>query len=197
MYLPAQEVGGDFFQVLPGDDGSLLIVVGDVSGKGLKAAMTVSTIVGALRGCTVRRPAAVLAYLNRALHGQVTGFFTCCAALINGDGHLTIANAGHLPPYLNGEELAVAHGLPLGIADENEYTEKMWRLGASDRLTFVSDGVVEARDAGGELYGFERTRSISGQPASTIAQIAKQFGQEDDITVLSVTRETALEPVGA
>jgi hypothetical protein len=197
MYLPAQEVGGDFFQVLPGDDGSLLIVVGDVSGKGLKAAMTVSTILGALRGCTLRTPAAVLAYLNRALHGQVTGFFTCCAALIDGDGHLTIANAGHLPPYLNGEELAVAHGLPLGIADEDEYTEKTWRLGAGDRLTIVSDGVVEARDASGELYGFGRTRSISGQPASTIARTAQQFGQEDDITVLSVTREAALEAVGA
>ncbi len=197
MYLPAQEVGGDFFQVLPADDGSLLIVVGDVSGKGLKAAMTVSAIVGALRGCTLRKPAAVLAYLNRALRGQVTGFFTCCAALIDGDGHLTIANAGHLPPYLNGEELAVAPGLPLGIADENEYMEKTWRLGASDRLTFVSDGVVEARDASGELYGFGRTRSISGQPASTIARTAQQFGQEDDITVLSVTREAALEGVGA
>ena len=188
MYLPAQEVGGDFFQVLPGDDGSLRIVVGDVSGKGLKAAMTLSTIVGALRGCTVRTPAAVLAYLNRALHGQVTGFFTCCAARIDRDGTLTIANAGHLPPYLNGEELPVADGLPLGIADESVYPEKTWRLGPSDRLTLVSDGVVEARDAGGELYGFERTRSISAQPASAIARIAQQFGQDDDITVLSVMR---------
>jgi serine phosphatase RsbU (regulator of sigma subunit) len=136
-------------------------------------------------------------YLNRALHGQVRGFFTCCAALIDGEGNLTIANAGHLPPYLNGEELAVAHGLPLGIVDENEYPEKTWLLGASDRLTFVSDGVVEARDASGLLYGFERTRSISRQPASTIARTAQQFGREDDITVLSVTREAALEAVGA
>lgn len=139
----------------------------------------------------------MLAYLNRALHGQVKGFFTCCVALIDGDGNLTIANAGRLPPYLNGEELAVAHGLPLGIADESEYMENTSRLGASNRLTFVSDGVVEARDAGGELYDFERTRSISGQPASTIARTAQQFGQEDDITVLSVTRKAALEAVGA
>jgi serine phosphatase RsbU (regulator of sigma subunit) len=73
VYLPAQQVGGDFFQVLPGEDGSLLIVVGDVSGKGLKAAMTVSTIVGALRGCTMRKPAKVLAYLNRILYGQISG----------------------------------------------------------------------------------------------------------------------------
>jgi sigma-B regulation protein RsbU (phosphoserine phosphatase) len=83
----------------------------------------------------------------------------------------------------------------LGITDEDEYTERTWRLGASDRLTFVSDGVVEARDASGELYGFGRTRSISGQRASTIARIAQQFGQEVDITVLSVTREAALDAV--
>jgi serine phosphatase RsbU (regulator of sigma subunit) len=195
VYLPALEVGGDFFQVSPGKDGSLLIVVGDVSGKGLKAAMTVSTIVGALRGCTVRTPADVLAYLNRALHGQVTGFFTCCVALVEADGKLTIANAGHLPPYLNGEELAVADGLPLGIADEGVYTEIKWRVGASDRLTFVSDGVVEARNASGELYGFGRTKDISGQPAEIIARAAQRFGQDDDITVLTVAWTPELESV--
>jgi len=188
VYLPASEVGGDFFQVRPADDGSLLIVVGDVSGKGLKAAMTVSAIVGALRGCTMRAPAKVLAYLNRSLHGQVAGFFTCSAALIEADGKLTIANAGHLPPYLNGEELAVDSGLPLGIADEIVYAEKTWTLETSDRVTFVSDGVVEARDPTGELYGFARTRSISNQPADAIARSAQSFGQEDDITVLSIVR---------
>lgn len=197
IYLPASEVGGDFFQVLPAADGSLLIVVGDVSGKGLKAAMTVSAIVGALRGCTMRAPAQVLAYLDRALHGQVTGFFTCCAALISADGKLTIANAGHLPPYLNGEELAVDSGLPLGIANGTVYAEKTWTLDPSDRLTFVSDGVVEARSVSGELYGFARTKTISGQPAEAIARTAQSFGQEDDITVLSVTRVAARQAVTA
>jgi hypothetical protein len=187
VYVPAHEVGGDFFQVLPGSDGSLLIVVGDVSGKGLQAAMTVSAIVGALRGCAMRAPAEVLAYLNRTLHGQVQGFFTCCAALIASDGKLTIANAGHLPPYLNGEELSVHPGLPLGIAGGQAYAETTHELGPNDRLTFVSDGVVEARNANGELYGFARTRSISGQPAASIARTAQSFGQEDDITVLVVT----------
>ncbi len=188
VYLPAQEVGGDFFQFLPDGDGSLLIVVGDVSGKGLRAAMTVSAIVGALRGCALRDPAQVLAFLNRTLYGQVHGFFTCCAALIAFDGKLAIANAGHLPPYLNGEELAVDSGLPLGIDDGNTYAERTWQLGPNDRLTFVSDGVVEARDPTGELYGFARTKSISAQPAETIARIAQSFGQEDDITVLSIVR---------
>ena len=106
IYRPASEVGGDFFQVMPADDGSLLIVIGDVSGKGLKAAMTVSAIVGALRNETNARPAQVLAHLNRVLHGQITGFATCIAVLIASDGGVTIANAGHLSPYRNGTGIA-------------------------------------------------------------------------------------------
>ena len=193
VYLPAQEVGGDFFQVLPADDGSLLIVVGDVSGKGLKAAMTVSAIVGALRGCTPRAPAEVLAYLNRVLHGQISGLVTCCAALVAADGTMILANAGHLAPYLNGEELAVSPGLPLGIADGTAYAETTYDLGQNDRLTFLSDGVVEARDKTGALFGFARAAALSIRPAEDIAQTAQRWGQEDDITVLSVTRTANLE----
>jgi hypothetical protein len=193
VYLPASEVGGDFFQVQPGNDGSLLVIVGDVSGKGLKAAMTVSTIVGALRGCSIRGPADVLAYLNRVLYGQVSGFVTCSAAVIAADGKMTIANAGHLSPYCNGEELAVAGGLPLGLVAEGSYEETRYQLALGDRLIFMSDGVVEARNTKGELYGFERTRRISKQSAAAIADTAKQFGQEDDISVLSVTRTVNLK----
>ena len=197
VYLPAQEVGGDFFQVVPGDDGSLLIVVGDVSGKGLKAALTVSAIVGALRGCALRAPAEVLAYLNGALRGQLSGFFTCCAALIGADGTLTVANAGHLAPYLNGKELSVIPGLPLGIADEAEYSEISCQLGLGNRLTFISDGVVEARDAKGELLGFERMTALTSRAAAEIAEAAQRWGQEDDITVLTVARAPKLEAVPA
>lgn len=186
VYLPAQEVGGDFFQVLPGNDGSLLIVVGDVSGKGLKAAMTVSTIVGTLRGSSVRAPSEVLANLNSVLRGHMTGFVTCCAALVDADGKLTVANAGHLSPYRNGEELAVDPGLPLGIADGAEYSETTYDLGPNDHLTFISDGVVEARSGTGELYGFDRAENISHQSARDIAEAAQRWGQEDDITVLSI-----------
>jgi len=188
VYLPASEVGGDFFQVLPGGDGSLLIVVGDVSGKGLKAAMTVSTIVGALRNEKERRPAEVLANLNRVLHGQVGGFVTCCAALIAPDGEMTLANAGNPAPYRNGRELAVEAGLPLGMLAEDSYAETQYQLAGGDRLTFVSDGVVEATNEKRELFGFERTEQISSQAAAAIAETARKFGQEDDITVLTVTR---------
>jgi phosphoserine phosphatase RsbU/P len=193
VYLPASEVGGDFFQIMPASDGSLLVVVGDVSGKGLKAAMTVGAIIGALRGCPVRKPAEVLAYLNRVLHGQITGFVTCTAALIAANGNMTLANAGNLPPYRNGQELDVESGLPLGITPDASYLESAFQLHPNDRLTFVSDGVVEATNEGRELFGFHRTEAISTQSASAIAEAAKQFGQHDDITVLTLTLTPSLK----
>lgn len=186
VYLPASEVGGDFFHVQPGNDGSLLIVVGDVSGKGLKAAMTVSTIVGALRNEPSREPTEILDHLNRVLHGQIKGFATCCAALIAGDGAMSIANAGHIPPYRNGETLSVDSNLPLGIIADTSYMQTMLQLAAGDSLTFVSDGVIEATNAKRELFGFERTQAISKGGANTIATAAQAFGQIDDISVLTV-----------
>lgn len=197
VYAPAKQVGGDFFRILPGGDGSLLVVVGDVSGKGLKAAMTVSAIMGALRGCTSREPAEILAYLNRVLYGQIGpigGFVTCCVTLIASDGTMTHANAGNPAPYRNGKEMAVESGVPLGILAENCYAETHYQIAPGDQLKFVSDGVIEATSPTGELYGFERTQAISNQSADSIAETARQFGQEDDITVLSVTRTPVLQP---
>ncbi len=154
VYLPASEVGGDFFQIMPANDGSLLVVAGDVSGKGLKAAMTVGAIIGSLRGCPVRKPAEVLAHLNRVLDGQITGFVTCTAALIASNGNMALANAGNLSPYHNGQELNVESGLPLGITRDACYSEITFQLNPNDRLTFVSDGVVEATNERRELFGF-------------------------------------------
>jgi phosphoserine phosphatase RsbU/P len=196
VYLPASEVGGDFFQVLPDDDGSLLVVTGDVSGKGLEAAMTVSAIVGALRGCSVRAPAEVLRYLNRTLHDQVSGFITCCVALIEADGALTIANAGHLPPYFNGAPLDIPGSLPLGMLEHLECSVKHFSMAESDRLVFLSDGVAEAKDKEGTLFGFERVLELArtGPSAVDLAKAAQTFGQEDDITVIAVTRVAVKEP---
>lgn len=101
---------------------------------------------------------------------------------------MTIANAGNLAPYLHGKELAVASGLPLGILAEGSYEETRYQLATNDRLTFVSDGVVEATNEKRELFGFERTQAISNLPAQAIAETAKQFGQEDDISVVAVMR---------
>ena len=188
-YAPAKHVGGDFFRIMPEKDGSVLVVVGDVSGKGLKAAMTVSAIMGSLHDYSSSRPAEVLAHLNRALHGRVGGFVTCCAAHIAADGAMTLANAGNPAPYRNGEEMAVEPGLPLGMLSGADYAETRYQIACGDRLTFVSDGVVEATNPQGELYGFERTQAISNQPAKAIAEAATQFGQEDDITVVTLSRQ--------
>jgi len=196
VYLPARQVGGDFFLVVPSADGSLLIVTGDVSGKGLQAAMVVSTILGALRNESSRSPATVLANLNQVLLGQVRGFVTCTAALIAPDGRIALANAGNPAPYLNGRELAVSAGLPLGMVAGIGYEETAGQLAPGEILTFISDGVVEATaPVTRELFGFERTQAISRQAANTIAEAARAFGvgapQADDITVLTVARAAA------
>ena len=195
VYLPARQVGGDFFLILPAPDPrvdpSLLAVIGDVSGKGLQAAMVVSTIIGGLRMQLSRQPAEVLAHLNRALTGHVSGFATCCAVLLHPDGRALIANAGNPSPYLDGEELPTSPGLPLGLTPDIVYDETAFTLTPGARLTFVSDGVVEATSfPRKELFGFDRTRAISQQSAAAIAEAACAFGtgapQADDITVLTI-----------
>jgi hypothetical protein len=188
-YLPADEVGGDFYQVLAQSDDSMLIVVGDVSGKGLRAAMTGALAIGALR--TLAAEGLGPAELLRRLNGQIAaaqdgGFITCICARLEND-RLTIANAGHLSPYRNGEEVVVDSGFPLGIVAGAEYGETVATLAAGDRMTFLSDGVLEARAEDGALLGFERMAELSIQSAAEIAQAAQAFGQDDDITVLTLT----------
>jgi len=191
VYLPAQEVGGDFYQVIRQHDGATMVVIGDVSGKGLKAAMTGALAIGALRTLAGEglAPAALLTRLNlEMLQTQEAGFITCLCIRIDANGAAWIANAGHLEPYRNGEEIPLHSGLPLGIAAEAEYTEARFDLAAGDTLTLLSDGVVEATDADGQLFGFERTREVSAQSPANIAATAQRFGQQDDITVLSLMR---------
>jgi hypothetical protein len=189
IYQPADQVGGDFFQQISDGQGGILIVVGDVSGKGLPAAMMVSVLVGAIRAEAAHStdPAKLLRSLNdRAVGRSQGGFTTCMAAHIAADGLLTVANAGHLPPYLNGREIGILGSLPLGIVTQPCYESTTMVLAPGDRLTFVSDGVVEAQSRSGELFGFERTKVISGDPATQIAEAARAFGQSDDITVVTV-----------
>jgi sigma-B regulation protein RsbU (phosphoserine phosphatase) len=193
-YLPVNGVGGDFFQVLPLDDGSMLIVVGDVSGKGLQAAMNASTLVGALRNELSHDPATILDHLNHVMLGAgaapnadaVASFATCLCARVYPDGSIAIANAGHLSPYRDGREMELSPGLPLGVIAGIQYEQATFQLTRGDRLVFLSDGVVEATNAQGELFGFERTQQVSHEPANYIAQIAQRFGQNDDITVISL-----------
>ena len=102
---------------------------------------------------------------------------------------MSLGNAGNPAPYHNGEEMTVEPGLPLGLLADSSYAETRCRIASGDRLTFVSDGVVEATNAHGELFGFERTLAESMKAAKTIASVAKAFGQEDDITVVTLSRE--------
>lgn len=187
VYNPANEVGGDFFHIETTAEGGLLVVIGDVAGKGLQAAMNVSMLVGALRRGDELRPAKILEALNRVLVGSGS-FTTCEAALFLPDGELVVASAGHLPPYLNSQEVALSGGLPLGVIPNASYDEARLYLHPGDRVLFLSDGVVEARHPSGELFGFDRVHNLSNQSAFYIADAAKTFGQEDDITVLTVRR---------
>lgn len=191
IYNPANEVGGDFFHVETMRDGGLLVVIGDVAGKGLKAAMNVSMLMGALRRTPDQSPAKILESLNRVLVGS-DSFTTCQAAWFGCNGELVLSNAGHLPPYLNSQEIALPGGLPLGVLADNTYEEVRLYLHPGDRILLMSDGVVEARGPSGELFGFERVHNLSNQSAFYIADAAKSFGQEDDITVLTVRRLAAV-----
>ena len=187
VYTPDAEVGGDFFYVHPTSDGGLLVVIGDVAGKGLKAAMNVSLLMGALRSCAELNPAKILESLNRVLSGGES-FTTCQAVWLGADGDLVLANAGHLPPYLNSQEVNLPGSLPLGILPEVSYEEIRLYLHPGDRLLLLSDGVVESRQPSGELFGFDRVHNLSNQSAFYIADAAKSFGQQDDITVVTVRR---------
>jgi phosphoserine phosphatase RsbU/P len=191
-YLPAQEVGGDFYQILRTDDGGLLVVNGDVSGKGMPAAMLVALLVGAIRteAAHTSDPAVLLETLNKSVYGRMSdGFATCAALHISADGSALLANAANPAPYLNGEEVKLPGALPLGMAAEVQYDNHRFTLQPGDILTFVSDGVIEAtKTETGELLGFDRSRALSQRPAAEIAAAARSFGQSDDITVLTVAR---------
>jgi hypothetical protein len=190
-YRPAQEIGGDFFQVLEARTGGVLVIIGDVSGKGVKAAMLVALTVGTVRTIAeeTEEPQTILERLNRRLVGRMEGgFATCLCARITARGAMIVANAGHLAPWVEGAEIEVPHDLPLGLSEDLEYSERRLQLSENSVLTFISDGVVEAKNSRRELFGFERAREISMRSAAEIAGAAKQFGQDDDITVVTIQR---------
>jgi hypothetical protein len=190
-YRPALEVGGDFFQIVPETgDGSTLVVIGDVAGKGMHAGMLAALIVGAVRTAAefTTNPARILNILNERL--QKRGNATCLILRIDPRGLITSANAGHIPPYVNGTELAMEGALPLGALPDAEFPVAHWNFNPGDALMLISDGVIEAQNQNGDLFGFERLQTLLGsQPsAASVATAAETFGQQDDITVLSICR---------
>jgi serine phosphatase RsbU (regulator of sigma subunit) len=176
------------------------VIVGDVSGKGLTSAMIVSMLVGML--CTItgftEEPAEILGELNRRLCGRTHGGFVTCATMrLEADGRVTLANAGHLPPYLNGAEIAVAGSLPLGVSTDASYEQSAFVLRGGDRLFLLTDGIVEAQNQAGELLGFARVETMlrEGATAHALAEAAQAVGQADDMTALCIER-LAEERVG-
>lgn len=192
-YRPSQQVGGDFFQILPGEDGSVLAIVGDVSGKGLRAAMLVSLIVGVVRTMArfSRDPVELLRGLNERLYERLKNQFVTCVALhIAPDGKTTMANAGHLPPFWNGRELELTGSIPLGIIKDAPIEQSELVLEPGDRIILLTDGIVEAQNKQHELFGFGRMGALALEDASPaeIANAAQEFGQDDDITVVRIQR---------
>jgi serine phosphatase RsbU (regulator of sigma subunit) len=189
VYKPAGQVGGDFFQIIPIANGGVLVAIGDARGKGMPAAMTVALLVGTLRTLAhyTQKPSEILAAMNQRMLARSSGGFTTCLVLtVSAAGTLTAANAGHIAPYVNGRELTLSNGLPLGLSPHEQYAESVFSLAADEQLTLMTDGVVEARATDGELLGFDRVKAMATQSADSIAQAAQDFGQDDDITVMTL-----------
>jgi serine phosphatase RsbU (regulator of sigma subunit) len=161
--------------------------------------MLVALLVGAIR--TEEKhgndPVAILSALNERLMGRGDAQATCLALRIDADGGTTLANAGHVAPYLNDRELPMEGALPLGMFEGAESSVMHFQLSQDDRLVLMSDGIAEATDVSGKLFGFERVHELmrTATTAAGVAQAAQAFGQEDDISVISVTRTSAFERV--
>lgn len=190
-YRPSRDVGGDFFQIIPNSqDGSVLIVVGDVTGKGLSAGMLGALIVGAIDTAAAQEPspAHILMSINERLCARGLASATCLVVRIDPDRTLIASNAGHLPPYINRAELGMEGALPLGTIPGVVYNSVSRQLTHGDVIILMTDGVVEAQNDHGALFGFERVEQMVSNNASAnaIANAVQEFGQEDDILVLRV-----------
>jgi hypothetical protein len=189
-YSASPAIGGDFFMTSVNRDGSLCIVIGDVSGKGIGAAMLVAVLVGAARTRAAQDfdPIAMLQTLDERLNGHSGGSFaTCLAAQLFPNGVLRVANAGHIPPYLNGCEIDLEGSLPLGIAGKHSPSKKQFQLRQGDILTFLTDGIPEAKNKHGELFGFEQARVLSLKSPAEIVGEVQAYGQDDDVTAIRVS----------
>jgi serine phosphatase RsbU (regulator of sigma subunit) len=207
-YRPAREVGGDFYDFLELEDGRLGLVVGDATGKGVPAALVMSTTCGMIRAVTQASdysPGEVLQRVNEALATRIPAnmFVTCFYGVLDpGTGSFAYANAGHDLPYVRrggyAEEL-MARGMPLGLMPGMSYEEKEIILGEGDRALFYSDGLVEAHNPEGVMFGFPRLQSLvaehaQGEPLVDFLMeelysfTGKRWEQEDDITLVTLHR---------
>jgi serine phosphatase RsbU (regulator of sigma subunit) len=209
LYQPAREVGGDFYDFHPLSGGRLGLVVGDATGKGVPAALVMSTTCGMLRAVSQAShsssPGEMLRRVNEALVPSIPDnmFVTCFYAILDPtSGSLRYANAGHDVPYLHRsgdtEEMR-ARGMPLGLMPEMGYEEKEIVLDSGEAAFFYSDGLVEAHNPQGEMFGFPRLRALVAEHAQKesleealleelYSFVGEGWKQEDDITLLTLRR---------
>jgi serine phosphatase RsbU (regulator of sigma subunit)/predicted ester cyclase len=212
FYRPAREVGGDFYDFHPLSEGRLGVVVGDATGKGVPAALVMSTTCGMLQlaaqASESSSPSEVLERVNEALTVRIPSnmFVTCFYAILDPkSGTLSYANAGHDLPYLwhsgEAEELR-ARGMPLGLMPGMSYEEKETELDAGEVVLFYSDGLVEAHDPRGEMFGFPRLQALVAKHGEVEALgdllmeelytfVGEGWEQEDDITLLTLKRSAS------
>jgi serine phosphatase RsbU (regulator of sigma subunit)/anti-sigma regulatory factor (Ser/Thr protein kinase) len=206
-YQPAREVGGDFYDFIYFDDGRVGIIVGDVTDKGVPAALVMATTRTLLRAAVERleKPGAVLERVNELLFPDIPQrmFVTCLYALLDPDsGQLQYANAGHDLPYRryeNGVDELKARGMPLGLMQGMFYEEKALTLEPGQTVLFHSDGLVEAHSQTGEMFGFPKLQSLMADHEGgaelvdfLLDELAAFTGpdwiQEDDVTLVTLQR---------
>ena len=212
-YQPAREVGGDFYDFHLLSEGRLGVVVGDATGKGVPAALVMSTTCGMLqlaaRALDSPSPGEVLSQVNETLLARIPAnmFVTCFYAILNPKrGHLVYANAGHDLPYLQhgGEAKELrARGMPLGLMPASSYEEKEIVLDAGESILFYSDGLVEAHDPEGQMFSFPRLRALVAEHTEEGALgeylleelysfVGEGWEQEDDITLITLLCSSSL-----
>jgi serine phosphatase RsbU (regulator of sigma subunit) len=213
LYQPAREVGGDFYDFHLLSGGRLGLVVGDATGKGVPAALVMSTTLGMLRAVSQAldssSPGEMLERVNEALVPSIPTnmFVTCFYAILNPtSATLRYANAGHDVPYLHRSGVAEemrARGMPLGLMPGMVYEEKEIVLDAGDAALFYSDGLVEAHHPNGKMFGFPRLRALVAEHAQKesleealleelYSFVGDGWEQEDDITLLTLRRFSSL-----
>jgi steroid delta-isomerase-like uncharacterized protein len=212
-YQPAREVGGDFYDFFELEDGRVGVVVGDATGKGVPAALVVTATYSMLRAVAQAlgsfSPGEVLAQVNETLLARIPSnmFVTCFYAILDPkSATLSYANAGHDLPYLrrrggDAEELR-ARGMPLGLMSRMSYEEGEASLREEDSVLFYSDGLVEAHDPKGEMFGFPRLRALVAEDSEEerplvdflmeelYSFVGEGWEQEDDITLLTLKRSS-------
>jgi serine phosphatase RsbU (regulator of sigma subunit) len=214
FYRPAREVGGDFYDFHVLSEGRVGLVVGDATGKGVPAALVMSTTCGMLQAVSrtldSSSPGEVLEQVNETLLARIPAnmFVTCFYAILEPQsGTLSYANAGHDLPYLrrgDGDcnELR-ARGMPLGLMPGMGYEEKEIVLEEGEAALFYSDGLVEAHGPKGEMFGFPRLRALMAKHGSEqslgdllleelYSFVGEGWEQEDDITLLTLERSVFL-----